>query len=317
MMKAGPNPAGKIHVPDEPASHGAAIVNALSVDVEEYFQVSAFERHVPSADWDGWPSRVDISTAKLLDLFAEQGVKATFFTLGWVAERHPSLIRRMIADGHELGCHGYCHTRITTQTPAAFRADLAHSKALLEEAGGVLVSGYRAATFSITRANLWAFAEIESAGFAYSSSVYPVYHDLYGIPDAPRQPFRPIGTTRLVEIPVSTLLLGRRNIPAGGGGFFRLLPYAVSRSLVRRINAVEGSPANMYFHPWEFDPEQPRPPGLSLKTRVRHYLNQGRALARLRMLVQDFAWGPFREVYAEALAGRGLRDEGSDLIARV
>lgn len=297
------------------SANAASRRNALSVDVEEYFQVSAFERHVTSADWDRWPSRVALSTGKLLDLFADAGVKATFFTLGWVAERHPALIRRMVAEGHELGCHGYCHVRITAQTPAEFRADLARSKALLEDAGGIAVQGYRAASFSITRANLWAFAEIEAAGFRYSSSVYPVHHDLYGIPDAPRRPFRPIGTTALVEIPVSTLRVGGHNLPAGGGGYFRLLPYGLSRALVRRINQREGRAANMYFHPWEFDPEQPRPPGLGLKTRFRHYLNQGRTLSRMRALVRDFAWGPFRDIYADALAGRDLITTGSDLVA--
>lgn len=290
-------------------------VNALSVDVEEYFQVSAFDSRIARDEWERWPSRVVLSTERLLELFGECGARATFFTLGWVAERHPGLIRRMVDEGHEVGCHGYCHTRITRQTPTEFRDDLAHSKALLEDAAGVGVSGYRAASFSVTRDNLWAFEEIEAAGFTYSSSVYPVHHDLYGIPDAPRRPFPPVGTARLVEIPISTVRLANRNLPAGGGGFFRLLPYAVSRALVRRVNGAEGMSANMYFHPWEFDPEQPRPSGLSLKTRFRHYVNQGRALGRMRALLSDFRWSSFRDVYAEAIAGRGLVDKGSELVA--
>lgn len=285
-------------------------VNALSVDVEEYFQVSAFEANIAVSDWSAWPSRVEFATGRLLEVFAETGVHATFFTLGWVAERSPALLRRMVAEGHEVACHGYQHTRITTQTPDALRADLARSKALLEDAAGVAVDGYRAASFSIDRSNLWAFAEIEAAGFAYSSSIYPVHHDLYGIPDAPRRPFRPPGTSRLIEIPVTTVRLGGRNLPAGGGGYFRLLPYFVSRAMLRHVNLREGLAANMYFHPWEFDPEQPRPAGLPLKTRFRHYLNQGRALTRMRRLVRDFAWAPFREVYANAIAGHGVADSG-------
>lgn len=297
------------------SGRGGPILNAMSVDVEEYFQVSAFESALTMADWDDWPSRVEVGTEKLLDLYAEHDVKATFFTLGWVAERHPRLVRRIVDEGHELGCHGYCHVRITSQTAAELRADLGRSKRVLEDAGGVAVNGYRAATFSITRASLWAYAEIEAAGFTYSSSVYPVHHDLYGIPDAPRLPFRPCGTSRLVEIPISTMKLGRHNVPAGGGGYFRLLPYAVSRTLVRRIHAAEGVPVNLYVHPWEFDPEQPRPAGLPLKSRLRHYVNQSRTLDRMRTLIQDFAWAPFRTVYAEAIAGRGLIHDSSDLVA--
>ncbi len=290
-------------------------VNALSIDVEEYFQVSAFESRIARSEWDAWPSRVEFATGRLLDAFAEQGVKATFFTLGWIAERHRALIRRIVDEGHELGCHGYSHVRATTQSRETLRADLEKSKALLEDAAGTAVLGYRAASFSITRTNLWAFEEIERAGFRYSSSVYPVHHDLYGIPDAPRRPFRPVATATLTEIPVSTLRLGSTNVPAGGGGYFRLFPYAVSRALLRRINRGEGVAANMYFHPWEFDPEQPRPSGLSAKTRFRHYLNQGRALDRMRCLLRDFAWGPFRDVYSDAIAGRSLVESGSELIA--
>ncbi|MEQ8662339.1 MAG: DUF3473 domain-containing protein [Gammaproteobacteria bacterium] len=293
----------------------ANITNALSVDVEEYFQVSAFERHIARADWDKWPSRVVWATERLLDVFGESGARATFFTLGWVAERHRPLLERMVREGHEVGCHGYEHIRITRQSRAEFRADIARAKGLLEDAAGTAVRGYRAATFSITRDNLWAFAEIEQAGFDYSSSVYPVHHDLYGIPDAPRRPFRPVGTARLVEIPVSTLPLGGFNLPVAGGGYFRLLPYAVSRALVRRVHAREGIPVNMYFHPWEFDPDQPRPAHLGIKTRFRHYINQGRTLDRMRALVRDFRWNSFATVYADAIAGRDLAAGGSDLVA--
>ncbi|MGE3849438.1 MAG: XrtA system polysaccharide deacetylase [Gammaproteobacteria bacterium] len=289
--------------------------NALSIDVEEYFQVSAFEASIARDAWERWPSRVEFATGRLLDLFAERGVHATFFTLGWVAERHPALIRRMVAEGHEVACHGYQHIRATTQSRAAFRADITLSKRLLEEAGGVEVRGYRAASFSIDRSNLWAFDELAAAGFAYSSSVYPVRHDLYGIPDAPRTPFRPLAGAPLVEIPVSTARFGTHNLPAGGGGYFRLLPYVLSRALVRRVNRAEARAANMYFHPWEFDPEQPRPTGVPAKSRFRHYLNQGRALARMRRLLEDFRWGPFRDVYARAIAGLEPEIQHRDLSA--
>lgn len=292
------------------------IINALSVDVEEYFQVSAFEKHIDSKDWSNWPSRVCFQTERLLDLFADCDARATFFTLGWVAERHPALIERMVRDGHEVGCHGYCHIRITNQTREEFRTDIARSKALLEDAAGVPIQGYRAASFSVTRDNLWAFDEIEAAGFSYSSSIYPVHHDLYGIPDAPRVPFAVGSAKRIVEIPVSTMRIGGHNLPAGGGGYFRLLPYGVSRAMIRRINDREGMTANMYFHPWEFDPEQPRPPGLSAKTRFRHYLNQGRALDRMRRLLRDFRWRSFGEVYATAIGGGVPQAHGGLDLAR-
>lgn len=297
--------------------NATSIVNALSVDVEEYFQVSAFESRIDNSDWEKWPSRVEASTSRLLDLFGEAGVKVTFFTLAWVAERHPQLIRRMHDEGHEVGCHGYQHTRVTMQTRAEFRADLARSKTVLEAAAGVAVVGYRAASFSINRSNLWAFEEIAAAGFLYSSSIYPVRHDLYGIPDAPRVPFRPAQAPALTEIPVTTVRLGKHNLPAGGGGYFRLFPYFVSRAMIRHVNRRERLAANMYFHPWEFDPEQPRPAGLPLKTRVRHYLNQKRAFARMRHLLSDFQWGPFRQVYADAIAGAGIANLQSDLVANI
>ena len=296
--------------------NAAGIVNVLSVDVEEYFQVSAFESVIPSEAWESWPSRVEAATDGLLELFAAAGVHITFFTLGWIAERHPQLIRRMSEQGHEVACHGYNHTRATTQTREQFRADIARSKALLEDIIGAPVLGYRAASFSIDYTNLWAFHELEVAGFTYSSSIYPVRHDLYGAPYAPRTPFRPPETTTLTEIPVSTVRIGTRNLPAGGGGFFRLLPYAVSRMLIARVNEIDQMAANTYFHPWEFDPQQPRPSGVRLKSRFRHYLNQGRTRDRMRRLLADFAWAPFREVYGEVLGGRCAQQVGSERFAR-
>lgn len=295
--------------------NSSPILNALSVDVEEYFQVSAFESVIDVSQWDRWPSRVELATGQLLDLFAESKVTATFFTLGWIAERFPNLVRRMVSEGHEVACHGLQHVRVTEQTPSEFREDLRCSKALIEDAAGVAVNGYRAASFSINRSNLWAYEEIAAAGFLYSSSVYPVHHDLYGIPDAPRVPFRPPVVPGITEIPISTVRLGSHNLPAGGGGYFRLLPYAVSRALIRRVNRIDNVAANMYFHPWEFDPEQPRPTGLSLKSRFRHYVNQKRSQSRLSRLLHDFRWGSFGEVYAEAIAGNCDPNAGRELFA--
>ncbi|MEM7469597.1 MAG: XrtA system polysaccharide deacetylase [Pseudomonadota bacterium] len=277
------------------------IVNALTFDIEEYFQVSAFETVINRDEWDRWESRVDFATNRILDLLAEHSTKATFFTLGLVAEKHPALIRRIIGDGHELACHGYQHVRITQQTREEFRADVEHAKAILEDVSGVSLEGYRAASFSINKSNFWAFNEIADAGFAYSSSVYPVKHDLYGIPDAPRVPFKPVENVNLVEIPVSTVRLFDRNFPAGGGGYFRLYPYAVTKRLIRTIHNCEGTSANMYFHPWEFDPEQPRPEGVSAKSRFRHYLNQGKSLERLGRLLRDFSWSTMGEVYRSSI----------------
>ncbi len=298
------------------APNAQSMLNAMSVDVEEYFQVSAFEQVISSTQWESWPSRVEFASENLLDVFADAGVHITFFTLGWIAERHPQLLRRMVAEGHEVACHGYNHTRATTQTRDEFRADVLRSKGVLEDVIGMPVYGYRAASFSIDHSNLWAFPELEAAGFTYSSSIYPVRHDLYGAPHAPRTPFCPPGTTRLTEIPVSTVRVGGRNWPAGGGGFFRLLPYVVSRGLIRSVNVNDRAAANMYFHPWEFDPQQPRPSGIRLKTRVRHYLNQERALTRMARLLADFSWAPFREVYRDVVGGRCALQVGSDSFAR-
>ena len=267
--------------------------------------MSAFESVITRDQWREWPARVEPATSKLLDLFAQHGIKATFFTLGWVAENHPGVVRRIIDDGHELACHGLQHTRVHQQNPDEFRADITRAKDLLEDVAGCAVHGYRAASFSIDERNLWAFQEIEQAGFRYSSSIYPVHHDLYGMPNAPRTPFRAPETHALCEIPVSTVRLMGRNIPAGGGGYFRLLPYFLSRALIRRVNRNDGANANMYFHPWEFDPEQPRPEGIPLKSRFRHYLNQSRSLARLDQLLHDFKWGPFCFVYANEIAAGG------------
>jgi len=276
----------------------ASLSNAMTVDVEDYFQVSAFEPHIDRADWERQPCRVEGNTQRVLDLFAEHGVKATFFTLGWVAERFPGLVRRMVDEGHELASHGWSHVRVTEQTPAEFRADVARTKALLEDISGTEVKGYRAASYSIGEASLWALEVLGEVGYRYSSSIFPIRHDLYGMPGAPRFAFRPNGGT-LLEIPVTTVAIGARNFPCAGGGWFRLLPYAVSRWALRRVNGVDGNPAIFYFHPWEIDPDQPRQRGVGWKTRFRHYLNLERMEARLRRLLRDFRWDRVDRVYLE------------------
>jgi polysaccharide deacetylase family protein (PEP-CTERM system associated) len=274
------------------------VVNAMSVDVEEHFQVQALACRVGRAEWNVRPSRVVASTGRILDLFGRHGVKATFFTLGWIAERHPHLIARIVAEGHELASHGYEHIRADTQTTAQFRADVRRSKAILEDIGGVAVRGYRAATFSIGRFNLWAFSILAEEGYSYSSSVNPIRHDLYGMVDAPRTAFYPAGADGIAEYPISTVRIARRNWPCGGGGFFRLLPYGLSRWAIRRINGEEKQPAMFYFHPWEVDADQPREPRLPLKSRFRHYLNLHRMEGRLDRLLSDFAWDRVDRVFS-------------------
>jgi polysaccharide deacetylase family protein (PEP-CTERM system associated) len=274
----------------------SSMVNAMSVDVEDYFQVSAFESTINSSDWDRLPCRVDANTNRILDLFAEHDVKATFFMLGWVAERYPGLVRRIVESGHELASHGYTHTRVTRQTPEEFSEDIAKTKSLLEDLGGSEVLGYRAASYSIVNKTLWAHDLLQAAGYRYSSSIYPIHHDLYGIPDAPRFPYCP-SQSGMLEIPITTVSLFNRNLPCGGGGYFRLLPYRMSRSAMQHVNKTDGQPCVFYFHPWEIDPEQPRQLGISLKTRFRHYLNLDRMVNRIERLLKDFNWGRMDHVF--------------------
>jgi len=264
------------------------IVNALTVDVEDYFQVSAFESHVDRGDWDRMPRRVESNIDAILALFEAHGARATFFMLGWVAERHPAMVRRIVDAGHELASHGFSHGRAHDQQPDEFLDDIRRAKTTLEDLSGNEVRGYRAPSFSVGPRNPWAFDCIAKAGYRYSSSVYPIRHDHYGAPDSPRFPYE----TRpgLMELPVSTVRVMNTNLPAGGGGYFRLLPYAVSRWSVSRINRVDGRPAMFYFHPWEIDHEQPRVNGIPAMTRFRHYVNLDRTKARLARLLKDFRW---------------------------
>jgi len=277
------------------------IRNALSVDVEEHFQVEAFAGVIARDSWAGLPSRVEANTGRLLDQFTQAGAHATFFTLGWVAERHPALVRRIVAAGHELASHGHGHARVPTLEPAAFRVDIRRARQVLEDIGGVAVTGYRAPTFSLGPHTPWAFDVLHEEGYRYSSSVYPVRHDLYGAPDAPRVPFHPDGRP-ILEIPMTTTRLFGRNWPCAGGGFFRLLPYPVFRLGLARVNRQEHVPGIFYTHPWEIDPEQPRVEGCGALSRFRHYLNLSATAGRLDRLLRDFAWDRMDRVFAAELA---------------
>jgi polysaccharide deacetylase family protein (PEP-CTERM system associated) len=273
------------------------IYNALTIDVEDYFQVSAFDRHIDRSDWDRWPSRVERNVERILALLECHHIQATFFTLGWVARRHPQLVRRVAGAGHEIASHGYAHRRANSQSPQAFAQDVGCSKRLLEDICGRPVLGYRAPSFSIGAGNLWAHECLQQAGYRYSSSIYPLRHDHYGMPEAPRFPWRPLGAGGVLELPISTVQVLGRRWPAGGGGYFRLLPYAVSRWALHQVNSVDGQAGIFYFHPWELDPDQPQPAGLGLKTRFRHYLNLQRTEARLGRLLRDLHWGRIDDIF--------------------
>ena len=270
--------------------------NAMTVDVEEYFQVAAFEGRIRRDAWDGYPSRVELNTGRVLDVFAEHRIHATFFVLGWVAERAPRLVRRIVDEGHELASHGYDHTRATMLDRNAFSEDVTRTKRTLEDVSGRLVRGYRAPSYSIGARNLWALDALRDAGYEYSSSIYPIRHDLYGMPEAPRFAFR-LHRDAIIEFPVTTVELAGHKLPAGGGGYFRLLPYPVYSWALRRVNDRDRQPGIFYFHPWEVDPEQPRVDGASLRSRFRHYVNLDTMEARLRRLLSDFRWGRMDEVF--------------------
>lgn len=278
------------------------ITNVMSVDVEDYFQVGAFEHTIARDEWDRWPCRVEANVDRILGLFDRHGVKATFFTLGWIAERYPGVVRAIVDNGHELASHGYGHHRATHLTPVEFRADVTRAKGLLEDIGGTEVKGYRAPSFSIGQGNLWALEVLAETAHRYSSSIYPIAHDHYGMPDAPRFPYRPRQCPDLLEVPPTTVDWHGRNLPAAGGGYFRLMPYGASRWMIRRVNAQDGRPAMFYFHPWEVDPGQPRVPGAPMRSRFRHYVNLSRMEAKLARLCADFRWGRADQVYADELA---------------
>jgi len=264
--------------------------NALSVDVEDWFQVGAFEKVIDKSDWPQLQSRVARNTDAVLDLFDRAKVKATFFTLGWVAERAPEQMRRIVAEGHEIASHGWDHDRVFTLTPEQFRADLRRAKAAIENAAGALVTGYRAPSFSIDTRTPWAHPILAEEGYVYSSSVAPVKHDHYGWPESPRFVWKPVAGSAMIELPVTTARLGSRTLAAGGGGFFRLLPYRFSRWAIRQVNGEAGKPAVFYFHPWEIDPAQPRVAEASFRSKLRHYSRLSAMEGKLERLLADFAW---------------------------
>lgn len=275
-----------------------SIANALTIDVEDYFQVSAFAPYIPRSDWPLRECRIERNMDCILAMLDSHGVHATFFTLGWIAERYPQIVRRIVDAGHELASHGYGHERASDQSDESFFADIQLAKLILEDLSGVKVQGYRAPSFSIGVNNLWAFDCLERAGYSYSSSIYPIQHDHYGMPDAPR--FAHKVRAGLLEIPVTTIRILGRNWPSSGGGYFRLLPYKLSREMLNWVNTHDRQAAVFYFHPWEIDSNQPRIPGISAKTKFRHYVNINRMESRLHQLLSDFRWGRMDEIFLKS-----------------
>ncbi len=271
------------------------ITNALTIDVEDYFQVSAFAPFIERSEWDTRECRVERNVDRILALLDGCGTHATFFTLGWIAERYPKLVRRIVDEGHELASHGYGHERVSDLCANAFFQDIQRAKSLLEDIAGVPVQGYRAPSFSIGAGNLWALDALERVGHRYSSSIYPIRHDHYGMPDAPR--FAHQVREGLIEVPPTTLRMFKRNLPSSGGGYFRLFPYPLSRWMLRQVHRQDRLPAVFYFHPWEIDVDQPRVRGIGFKTHFRHYVNIGRMEKRLNQLLRDFRWGRMDHIF--------------------
>ena len=286
----------------------APIINGLSVDVEEWFQVGAFEKVIGRDGWPSLASRVEANCDLILALFADAGVKATWFTLGWVAERHPAMMRRIADAGHEIASHGWDHARVFTLGAAAFAEDLKRARGVIEQTSGQAVSGYRAPSFSIDQRTPWAFEVLAEQGYTYSSSVAPIAHDHYGWRAAPRFAFRPLADSALLEVPVTTAEFAGRRLAAGGGGFFRVLPYAFSRWAIGQVNNRDGRPGVFYFHPWEVDPDQPRVANAPMKSTLRHYTGLDGMAAKLRLLLRDFVWGRMDDLVAiEAARAVALR----------
>ena len=275
----------------------ATITNALTIDVEDYFQVSAFAPYIARSDWERRECRVERNVDRILQMLDDRDTTATFFTLGWIAERYPQMVRRLADQGHEVASHGYGHERASDLNRGEFRADIVRAKGVLEDLTGHEVTGYRAPSFSIGPGNLWALDTLARAGHRYSSSIYPIRHDHYGMPDAPRFAHR--AADGLIEIPITTLRMFNRNLPSSGGGYFRLLPYSLSRWMLRQVNRVDGETAVFYFHPWEIDAGQPRIDGIDRKTRFRHYLNIHRMERRLQSLLHDFKWGRMDHLFLD------------------
>lgn len=290
--------------PTPPDSHAARPLNAFSVDVEDYFQVAALAPAIPVESWPTRELRVEANTEVILELCAEKNIRGTFFILGWVAEKSPALVKRIAAAGHEIACHGYSHQLIYRQTQEVFRQETFRAKRYLEDTIGKAVTGYRAASFSITRESLWALDTLIDAGFEYDSSVFPIHHDRYGIPGASPEPGRIVAPSKrtLVEFPMSAAKFFGVQVPVSGGGYFRILPYWVTRAGLKQINEQAGRPFTFYLHPWEVDPGQPRVKNISAFSRFRHYTNLHKCKSRLRRVLGDFSFGTMREV----LEGKGL-----------
>ncbi len=270
--------------------------NALTVDVEDYFQVSAFEKNINRDNWDKLAHRVASNVDKILSIFDEYDAQATFFVLGWVAERYPEIVTKIIASGHELASHGYGHQRVSDLSRDEFIDDITRAKQILEDLGGQSIKGYRAPSYSIGKNNIWALQALAETGHEYSSSIYPIKHDHYGFPTAPRFVFRD-KKSGLIEVPITTINFLNRIFPGGGGGFFRFYPYSLSRWAINRVNHKDSQPAIFYFHPWEIDPGQPKQGNISLKTQFRHYLNLHKTESRLLRLLKDFEWGRMDQVF--------------------
>ena len=278
------------------------IKNAMTVDVEDYFQVGAFENDIDRQDWENFECRVERNMDVILSMFDDHSVKATFFTLGWIAQRYPHIIRKIVDEGHELASHGMSHMRVSDQNQAEFRNDIVSAKKLLEDIGGQSVKGYRAPSFSIGEKNLWALNVLCEAGYEYSSSIYPIHHDHYGMPSAPRFAFSPIKGKNFLEMPVTTVEVMGRKIPCGGGGYFRLLPYFISKPALNRVNKKDEQACIFYFHPWEIDPGQPRITQAGLKSKFRHYTNLGVMEQKIRRILVEFSWGRMDDIF--------LKDQG-------
>lgn len=291
MQDARPEPINK-------ARKANALLNAMSVDIEDWFQVGAFETVIDRADWDSLEHRFERNTDAVLELFDEAGIKATFFTLGWVAERCPKLMQRIVAAGHEVASHGYDHARVFTLTPDQFRKDLEHSRKILEDSAGQAITGYRAPSFSIDQRTPWAHEILAEQGYRYSSSVAPIKHDHYGWEGSPRFAWKPVAGSDLIELPVTTVKVGSRILAAGGGGFFRLLPYALYDRAIRKMQQDDGRGAIFYFHPWEIDPAQPRVENAPLKSKLRHYTKLNAMRSKLVRVGKDYEWGRVDELAA-------------------
>lgn len=278
-----------------------SIINALTVDVEDYFHVGAFENNISRDDWDSLPCRVEENTHKTLELFDKNAVKGTFFVLGWVCERYPNLIKEIYNLGHEIACHSVGHHRVTDLTRDEFVEDISTSKKMLENTIGAAVIGYRAPSFSIGEKNFWALECLKEAGYLYSSSIYPIHHDHYGMPSAPRFAFNPIPGSDFLECPVTTVKLLGKKLPCGGGGYFRMFPYFMSKMAMKRVNENDGEACIFYFHPWEIDPDQPRQKDASLKSRLRHYTNLDVMEGKIDRLLSDFSWGRMDDVFLKGI----------------